>query len=105
MGTKKERSTEAALHPLSAVLRKPNNEDIVIPQSHAIRERATMIHLALLIEISQVSLNKTKHNASRFFPAMSLKSGTPGAPRGTPCVNMLHEDGSNRLRCKGTIKF
>ena len=67
MGTKKERSTEAALHLLSAVLRKPNNEDIVIPQSHAIRERATMIHLALLIEISQVSLNKTKHNASRFF--------------------------------------
>lgn len=53
------------LHLLSVVLRKPLNEDIVLSDP---RYRVET-HYAILrsVEISQVSLNKIRHNVSRFF--------------------------------------
>ena len=53
------------LHLLSVVLRKPLNEDIVMSDP---RYRAET-HYAILrsVEISQVSLNKNRHNVSRLI--------------------------------------
>ena len=55
-----------ALHPSIEVLRKPLHKDIVTP-SRAIYTEA---HYAILcvVEISQVSIDKTKHNASSILP-------------------------------------
>lgn len=54
------------LHLLSVVLRKPLNEDIVLSDP---RYRVET-HYAILrsVEISQVSLNKNRHNVSRIIP-------------------------------------
>ncbi len=58
-----------ALHPSIEVLRKPLHKDIVTP-SRAIYTEA---HYAILcvVEISQVSIDKTKHNASMIQPKVS----------------------------------
>ena len=54
-----------ALHPFTEAVRKPLHKDIVTP-SRAIYTEA---HYAILcvVEISHVSANKTKHNASDYF--------------------------------------
>ena len=54
------------LHPSIEVVRKPLHKDIVTP-SRAIYTEA---HYAILcvVEISHVSIDKTKHNASSILP-------------------------------------